>query len=200
MAATRSAVAKAEEKRISQIGDFKERIGGIIELPSGLVIRWRNPGGLRAFMSGGNIPNLLLNTVEKSLKGGKGVDEKMAEELVSKLAENPEMLDQMMDLYDEVALKCFVEPRLHRVPTWEDVERNNQKHPDALAEDPEDLRYDDKLYVDELPDDDKAFLFQLISGGTKDLATFREQLQSNMDALAAKSSDTPTPKRSSRTN
>ncbi len=184
MATTRKTAAKAEQLRISQIGDFKDRVGGVIELPSGLIIRWRNPGGLRAFMAGGKIPNMLMPIVDKALKGGKGVDEAQERELMEELTKNPEMLQQMMELYDTIAIKCFVEPKLYQVPDDEMLEKWNKLHPDEEYDSPEDLRYDDRLYVDEIPDEDKAYLFQCLSGGVKDLATFRAEQQIDVARLA----------------
>jgi hypothetical protein len=183
MATTRKAVAKAEERRISQIGDFKNRMGGILELPSGLVIKWRNPGGLRVFMAGGKIPNALLPIVDQALKGGKGVEDDATQEMIAKLQDDPQMIAQMMDMYDDVAIKCFVEPRLYRVPDQNDLDAWNLKNDDDL-EDPEELRRDDRLYVDEIPDDDKAYLFQLLSGGVRDLDRFRQERQIDVDHLA----------------
>lgn len=183
--ATTKAAKKAEQARISQIGDFKSRIGGELELPSGFVIKWRNPGGLRAFMASGKIPNALVNAVEKGLKGGKASQAEMEAEVLSKLQDDPDIINQLMSLYDDVALKCFVEPRLYRVPTMDDVIKNNKEHPDAAVEDPEELRQDDRLYVDEIPDDDKAYLFSLLSGGVKDLETFRKQHEIDVARLSS---------------
>ena len=177
--ATRSTIKKAEEARISQVGDFKKRLGGIIELPSGLHVRWRNPGGLRAFLSNGTIPNSLLPIVERALKHKQGVNEVEMLDLIK----DADRVAEMMKMYDNVVMQCIKEPKLWPVPTEEDVEKNNLEHPDAMVEDPEELRYDDRLYVDELPDDDKMYMFQLVSGGVKDLETFRQKQQINVGAL-----------------
>lgn len=178
--ATRSTIKKAEEARISQVGDFKKRLGGIIELPSGLHVRWKNPGGLRAFLANGTIPNSLLPIVEKSLKKKQDVNEAEMLDLIK----DADKVSEMMAMYDSVVMQCIKEPKLWPVPTEEDVEKNNLEHPDAPVDDPEDLRYDDRLYVDELPDDDKMYIFQLVSGGVKDLETFRQKQQINVGALA----------------
>ena len=178
--ATRKTAAKAEALKVSQIGDFKKRLGGIIELPSGLVVKWRNPGGLRAFLSEGVIPNSLLPMIENSLKNKQGVDEQELSELIK----DTDRVAEMMKMYDNIAMRCIVEPKIYPVPTWDDVTANNEEHPDAPAEEPGDLRYEDRLYADELPDDDKMYLFQLITGGTKDLETFRKQQEINVGSLA----------------
>src|SRR3954453_22167561 len=66
----------AEERKISQIGDYKKRMGGIIELPSGFFVKVKNPGGLRAFMDSGSIPNSLMPIIQESLNRGKKPDPK----------------------------------------------------------------------------------------------------------------------------
>ena len=185
MATSRSTAKKAEERRISQIGDFKNRMGGIFELPSGANVRLRNPGGLQVFLANGTIPNSLLPIIEQALKGSKQAQDETAEAMTSLLTTKPEAMAEMMALYDNVLLKVVVEPRVHAVPTWDDVEQNNKQFPEAPADDPEDLRREDRLYVDEFPDEDKQFIFQWVTSGNSDLATFRERHSKSMATLAA---------------
>ena len=186
--ATRSQMKAADQQaRVSSISDIKKLSGGLLTLPSGVTVKWRNPGGIRALMGTGKIPNSLLPIVEQALKGGKGVEDQVEQDMLKSLEENPELIAEMTLMYDEVMIKSITEPRIHRVPTEEDVIANNREHPDAPVEDPEDLRYEDRLYVDEFPDEDKMFVFQLVSGGTKDLETFRQQYEVNVASLASKS-------------
>lgn len=180
MAQARKSASKAEQLKVSQIGDFKKRLGGLIELPSGLVVKWKNPGGLRAFLVSGQIPNALMPIVEEALTEKKSVEDiDMAEILKDK-----DSLAEMMAMYDNIAMMCMVEPKLHPVPTWDDVAKTNEEHPEAPVEEPEDLRREDRLYVDELPDDDKQYFFYLLGGGVADLAKFREQQNINVGNLA----------------
>jgi len=155
---------KAEELKISQIGDFKKRLGGLIELPSGAVVKYKNPGGLQAFITSKSIPNSLMGIVEKALGKGKGIK---IDDIISEDKIDPELLADIMILTDTVMLRSVIEPPVHPVPESETD------------------RDDDLLYVDEFPAEDKQFMFQLITGGTKDLETFRQQLNSGMDSLAA---------------
>lgn len=180
MATPRKNASKAEALKVSQIGDFKERLGGLLELPSGLVVKWRNPGGIRAFLAGGQIPNALMPIVEEALAEKKGVE---AVDM-SAILKDTETLNEMMAMYDNIAIMCMVEPKLHRLPTWDDVKENNEKFPEAPVEEPDDLIREDRLYVNELPDDDKAYFFYLLSGGVKDLERFRAQQNINVGDLA----------------
>lgn len=182
MTATRKTIQKAEELRISQIGDFKKRLGGVMELPSGLIVKSRNPGGLRAFMASGVIPNSLMTLIQKGISNGKGIT---PEEIMPNGEIDSQMMSDMTMLLDHIAMKTIVEPKIYPSLTDNDLAQWNARNPENLYEDVEDLRRDDRLYVDELPEDDKQFLFQWISGGTRDLETFRKKLDVNVDAMAA---------------
>lgn len=177
------AAQEAEALRISQVGDFKKRIGGIIELPSGLTVKARNPGGLRAFLNTGLIPNSLMGIIQKGLDKGSGKG--IAAEIVKDGKIDSEMLTDMMQMMDGIACKVIVEPRIYPTLTENDLLEWNDNHLDDQKDSVEELRRDDRLYADELPDDDKMFLFQWISGGTRDLETFRQQHAAGVDALPA---------------
>jgi|SRR6478609_2355767 len=177
------AAQEAEALKISQVGDFKKRLGGVMELPSGVVVKVRNPGGMKVFMANGMIPNSLMGMITKGLESGTGAD---AEEMLTKDGKlDPEMMSDMMELMDNILVKVVVEPPVHPNLTDEDVEAYNKAHPEL---DPitniEQLRDPETLYADEFPDDDKMFLFQWVTGGTRDLETFRQRQTSRMGDLA----------------
>jgi len=159
---------KATNRRVSAVGDFKQRLGGTIELPSGFVVKVRNPGGLRVFMESGTIPNSLMSIVQESLDKGKKLTE---QDLMNDGELDPQMIKDMMELNDQVAMKVLVEPKVHPIPEKEE-DRN-----------------EDLLYVDELPEEDKLFLFQWVTGGTRNLERFRNEHQAGVDASATGAGD-----------
>ena len=165
---TSKAVKQAEELRISQVGDFKARLGGVMELPSGLVIRTFNPGGMNTFLNGDAIPNRLMPLIQQAIKKG---DATAVEQELSKVTDDLDMdtFQEMTDLLDKIALKVVVEPALQPVPA------------DGEA------RSEDMLYVDELPLEDKSFIMQWVATGVKDLEIFRQRQQQNVAALAEES-------------
>lgn len=166
MGTTRKASKEAEQRRISQIGDFKQRLGGITELPSGLVVKLFNPGGMTAFLNSKIIPNSLMSIVSNALASGQQPD---PNQFVKDGEVDPKMMEDMMVMMDNIALKVIVEPEFHPSPATE-ADRSDQM-----------------LYIDELPLDDKQFLFQWVSGGTRDLETFRQKRDANVESLVAKS-------------
>lgn len=177
-----AAQARAEQLRVSQIGDFKSRMGGIMELPSGLVMKLRNPGGLQSFIANGTIPNSLLGLIQEGLAGKSGVD---ATKAAADLSKDIGSLSDMLDMMDLVMLQTAKEPQVFKAPTEEDVERHNILNPENTVSTPDDLRHDDRLYIDEIGEQDKQFVFQWVSGGVRDLETFRAQLARNVAAISA---------------
>ena len=158
------ATKTAINRQISNVGDFKQRIGGIVELPSGFTVRVKNPGGLRVFLNAGTIPNSLMAVVQDAMDKGKKITE---EDIMKDGQLDPQQLADMMELNDQVALKTIVEPSILPVPENEADRKSDQ------------------LYVDELPDEDKLFLFQWVTGGARNLERFREEYQASMDASQA---------------
>lgn len=150
-------------RAVSSASDFKKkRGGGLFELPSGLYMKLRNPGGMAVLLKEGMIPNSLLAVANKSLEGKRsGPEDFKAED--GKL--NLEMVNDMMQLMDHIIVVCAVEPRVYPAPGVEDE------------------RSDDLLYADEIEDEDKMFVFQWLTGGTADLESFRQRYSSNLDAL-----------------
>lgn len=159
---------RAKELKISQVGDFKKRLGGVMELPSGLIMKLRNPGGLSVFLSNGTIPNSLMEIIQGHIDAGQGVEPK---DIATPEGMDPKLLAEMIETLDSITMTCAVEPVIHPKPESEED------------------RADDKLYVDEIPDDDKMFIFQWVTGGTSDLETFRKQHTVAMDGMVAVASN-----------
>lgn len=150
------------------LSQWKQKRGVLLTLPSGFTIRATNPG-LRAFLKAGVVPNALMGIIQEAL-------DKRAQPDVSKIMPEGkvdlDMAREMYKLYDSVACEVFVEPRCWPVPV-------NGINSDGTPEDRENF-----LYVDEVADEDKQFIFGWVSGGTSDVATFREQLREHMDAVS----------------
>ena len=154
---------KAKELKISQVGDFKKRISGVFELPSGLVMRLKNPGGMQALMAAGLIPNSLMTTITESINKGKSTK---PDDIIPSGGVDSSFLNEMTTMLNEIIVRCAVEPTVEPIPTNE-------------AE-----RLDTQLYADEIPDDDKMFVFQWLSGGTADLEKFREEHEAGLASVA----------------
>lgn len=161
----KKAAASRAKKTVSDASAFKKRTQGIVlTLPSGLTIRAKRVE-LQTFILQGNIPNPLMDVVSEALSKGQkadipsmvGVDEGRID---------LDMVNDMYDMVNKVVAASFIEPKVHPLPG------------------PDEERDDDLLYVDEVDDEDKMFVMQWATGGTDDIATFREEARADMDALA----------------
>lgn len=189
----------SSELGVTSVSEFKKKTlsrRGILTLPSGVRVRAVSPG-MSAFITRGLIPNPLLEVIQKSLDTGKEVDpEKLMKDDDGEI--NRERMAELMGLVDSVTCEVMKEPKCYRVPTQADLRVWNQQHPDEQLDDPEQLRRADRLYVDEVDDLDKMFLWQWSVGGTEKLAQFREELTADLGAVAAGQSASLPAKRASR--
>lgn len=152
----------AKRAAASSVSDFKKKLKSMtLELPSGLVVEARRIR-LESLVRQGQVPNSLLPIVEKALKKGSSVD---VQELVGDDVDM-EKIQGVLDMMDELVVATVTNPKVHSTPEDEDE------------------RDDELLYVDELDDEDKMFLFQWAIGGTADLEQFRVELQSTLGSVA----------------
>ena len=176
----------------SSVAEFKKRSGGLTELPSGLVVKLKNKGGMRAFMASGIIPNSLMGIINDAIQ--KGTQPDMTGIFKDDGSMDEALIDDMLLLTDRVVMDTMVDPKVFPAPTEDDVQEWNRTHKakSAQVEDPDDLRDDDLLYVDEVDAEDKMFIFQWVTGGTQSVAQFRKELAAGMDDLAGQQ-DLPRP-------
>lgn len=167
---------KTTAPKVASASDFKKlKNGKMIQLPSGLWMKARRVQ-LRSFLEQGDVPNPLISIVEEAINKGKNLD--MGEITGFDTGEvNMDTINEMVEMVDRVVISVCVEPQVHPVP-----------------DEPDD-RDDDLLYVDEVDDEDKMFLFQWSSGGTEDIATFRREAEEGLVSLAEGQGDRSTAKR-----
>lgn len=175
--------AAAKKKAASSASDFKKRKAGqFLALPSGLTVRAKRVE-LQTFILQGNVPNPLMEIVSEALEKGNQTDlKRMVGDAEGKV--DIEAVREMYGMVDSVVMACVIEPKVHPLPTRDDLSVWNEEHPDEIYLDPDDLRSDDRVYIDEVEDEDKMFLFQWSSGGTEDVARFREEARADMATLA----------------
>lgn len=186
---------QAEALRISQIGDFKKRLGGLMELPSGAVVKLKNPGGLQAFLGkdGANtIPNRLMAVIQESIDKGKAPS--MNKFVKDDGSVDPEMFEEMTQMMETVLVRTVVQPEVQPRPTEETVAAWNAANPDDTYDSVEEFEErEDMLFAHEFPDVDKQFIFQWVTGGVKDLESFRQkqlEMLGSVESGASAGSDT----------
>lgn len=127
-----------------------------MELPSGKFMQIRKVG-FQAFLRTGMVPNSLMAIVQSSIDRGVAPEKEL-----SKIMDDPKKLDDMLVMVDDVVVFVAMSPEVNKVP------------------DKGTARSDDLLYVDELDDDDKMYIFGVATGDTADVATFRGEQAKRM--------------------
>lgn len=151
--------AQATAKKATSVSEWKkDSYNPFQELPSGKTIKIKKAVGFQTLMKSGLIPNSLMSIVQKSLDKGEEPD-------VSTISSDMGKINEMLELMDNITCFMVEEPEIHPVP-------KNKEDRDG-----------DLLYVDEVEDQDKMFIFQYATGGTKDLETFRREAGSVLDTV-----------------
>lgn len=135
----------------------------LLELPSGHFIRIKKVG-LQTLLTGGILPNSLMAFAQKAIKQGGGAEGPSEDDLAG-LLQDPKKVEEIGKFMDDLICRVATEPTVHPLPD-EGVERD-----------------DELLYVDEVDEEDKMFIFQVVTGGTTDIEAFRRETGSTMAAI-----------------
>lgn len=123
--------------------------GATLVLPSENVMKLRNPG-IMDLASKGLIPNALMAVIMEALK--KGREPKPEEIMTEDLG-----ISEMFEMMDSAIIEMAEEPQVFPLP-----ETGESKDPN-------------KLYIDEIDQEDKMFIWGWATGGTTDVAQFRRE-------------------------
>lgn len=130
-----------------------------LELPSGQLCLAQRPGP-EGLMAAGLLDDLdMLATVLPKVMGGKSGKKDFD---ATQVLKNPEMLRQAMRLMDRVVVHVVIKPELSPEP-----------------EDPADRELG-KIYPSSVSMEDKTFIFNWAVGGTRNLQSFRQQLEESV--------------------
>lgn len=161
-------------KETTGVKEWKKKGHGVpLDLPSGNVALVR-PVGMQVFLEKGLIPNSLKELVVNALKAGKELELK-ADDF------DTNQIDEMLELFNAVAVYCVVEPKVHKVPMRQVLEKDDTF---SLQTIPLEDRDSELLYIDEVDFEDKAFIFQFAVGGTRSLERFREEFAAGISAIS----------------
>lgn len=153
-------------KKPTAVGAWKKTaLAPLLELPSGNVIRIKKVG-MQALLKAGLMPNSLMSFAQKAVGKGTGQPaEEMSQEDMAEIMANPERIAEISDAIDSVTIFVAQEPRVFPLPD-EGVERDEEL-----------------LYIDEVEEEDKIFIFQAVTGGTTEVETFRAEHSAGMAAI-----------------
>ena len=154
----KAAAPSVELVEVTPVSSWKKP-NAPMTLPTGKVIKLRR-AGMQAFLKAGIIPNSLMTVVQDAVDKGVAPDKAVSES-------SSDNLNDLLEMVDEVTVFCALEPRIYREPKKEE-ERDNEL-----------------LYVDEVDDEDKMFIFQWATGGTADVEQFRKEAGNVLDLVRA---------------
>lgn len=151
----RPAEIPPEDVEVSSVSEWKKS-NAPLTLPSGKRMKIRSVG-FQAFMKAGIIPNSLMSVVQSAIdKGQKDPDLDVS---------STEQVEDMMKMMDDVIVFVAVAPEVKPAP------KQNER------------RSDDILYVDEIDEEDKTFIFGVCTGGTRNVEQFRKEQADSLAAL-----------------
>lgn len=157
---------------------WKARAGEAEEdltVPSGELCRVRRPGA-EGLLRAGVLKQADFLTPEASKAIGRAQGKEMSEAQIAAqvqkmISEDEDGLDKLMGFIDKIVVYCVVEPKILPSPAID------------ATRDPE------NVYADDIDLDDKMFIVNFAVGGTRDLATFREQSDRALAGVATVASD-----------
>jgi hypothetical protein len=143
---------------VTSVSAWKKETGPLLELPSGKTVRVMEHPSMRIFMKAGIIPNSLVGIIQKAIDQGDQPD-------MSGFVADASRVEEMFEMMDNIVRFVVQEPKFQPLPS-NDAERD-----------------DSVLYIDEMEQTDKMFIFQWATGGTRDLERFRKQHNPGMDLV-----------------
>lgn len=142
-----------------------------LEMPSGNYMSFRKVG-MQTLMATGMMPNSLMGIAQKAVSKGKGEPDGFSDDALAELIKDEKKVLEITAFMDKITIFLAVEPKVHEIPL----------NDDGTAVPVED-RDPELLYVDEIDETDKQFLFGVVAGGTRDLETFRSEHRASMDTV-----------------
>jgi hypothetical protein len=140
-----------------------------LKLPSNNVCLVQ-PIGPMMMLSEGLVPNPLLPIVQKAMEAAQGGETVTTDEVVENLTSEPEQMQAILQMANNVTVYCVLEPNVQPVPA------------PGVPRDPS------LLYVDRVDFEDKLFVMQFAMGGTRDLEPFRQELAAAVGVAPAEQS------------
>jgi len=147
-----------------------------LTLPSGNVMRVKNPG-IMELANKGLIPNALMNVILEAIR--KGQQPKPEDILTDKIE-----ISDMFEMMDSAILDMAVDPPVWALPVWTQQDFEEGKCPqDEVGNVANSKKLDDALYINDISEEDKMFIWNWATGGTTDLTQFRKESASLLASI-----------------
>lgn len=154
-----------------------------LKLPSGNVCLVKRPG-VQGLIKAGLLDSLDSLTAIVQVDHIDANDPKKMAQAVNKMAADPTRIGEALDLVDKAICFAVVAPKVFR-PVVLDTDGTPVLLSGKEVPLPDDEREPDRIYTDEVDEEDKMFIFQFLVGGTSDVASFRKESQAMLGGLPA---------------
>lgn len=145
--------------------EWKGKLQKDLPLPSGNTCLVKRVS-LDTLLRTGKVPNSLMDIMKGAIAGRGPTVDTLKEA-------TPEQVMDMIAMMDVVVVACVIEPKVYEVPT-DDEQRD-----------------DEKLYIDEVDEQDKHFIFAWALGGPSDFKKFLDGQAEVVGALQASNGSEP---------
>lgn len=150
-----------EEIQVTPVAEWKQnRMGKLVALPSGRVVKVRASFDMVSALGKGLVPNPLANVFRDQMRGDQSSKAQLTE---------PSALEAMSVFMKQTVCHHVIEPKFYMVPEGEDDET---------------WEPDDGVSIVDMGADDVSFLFSVVQGGTTDYEKFRQQQIQRVATLA----------------
>lgn len=161
--------------KLASPADFKKKNKNLQELPSGLSVELKKIP-MAVLLKAGILPNTFMQVAQDAISRGEVDEAKIREQATA----GPDVIAEMNEMVDKVVVAAMKSPQCYEAP------RNEADRDDA------------KLYVDEMDEIDKMYIFGWVTGGHENLEQFREGLAPSLGIVPGRETVAVPAKRASR--
>lgn len=165
-----------KEKKITSAKDWKKSSGaGDLDLPSGNTCLVRRPG-VMTFVQQGLVPNSLMGIMNKAADGN--LPDKDLQKGLGEILEDPKKMQDMLQMVDAITLYCVVQPKVYPISKREEIMADDSLTPEEQLN-----QLDNLMFIDEVDEEDKMFIFQWAVGGDRNVDRFRDEQSKLLESL-----------------
>lgn len=138
------------------------------QLPSGKYMIYKRVG-LEVFLQMGMLPNSLMGFAQRAVEKGRG--QEMTPGEITELMGDTAKILEITTFIDKAVCFVSIDPKVQPLPLNDSGEVDETQ------------RRDDLVYIDEIELEDKMFIWQSVTGGTNQVATFRTDAAAVLDSV-----------------
>lgn len=159
-------------------------------LPSGNTCLVKRPG-VQGLIKAGLLDSLDSLTAIVQVDHIDANDPRKMAEAVNKMTADPSRITEALDVVDKALCFAVVAPKVFRPIRTDEADKPILLDGKEIPLEDEE-RDAERIYTDEVDEEDKMFVFQFLVGGTRDVETFRAESKAMLGGVPA-GQDVPVP-------